>query len=213
VIRGQDDRPNIRRDGDRDEGRTTIRRDGDRDRDNVRRDGDRRDDDRPNFRNPRELSRDLRRKIDVPNRFERSNLADSLRFDRDRNRDFRDDDDRYRRDEDRFRRDFGRDRWDRFDRDHRHDYISRYRWGDDLRRRLLLGYRGGHRHGVYSWWNHYPDYGSWYYLNAYHSRPYYWWRWGTWPVVSSWYWGSNVDPYYYDYGTTVVYRVKYVDVY
>jgi hypothetical protein len=78
---------------------------------------------------------------------------------------------------------------------------------------LLLGHRHrGPRFGVYSWWDRHHDFAPWYYLSVHRDRPYYWWRWGTWPVVSSWYWGSRLDPWYYDYGTTVVYRDNYVYV-
>ncbi len=58
------------------------------------------------------------------------------------------------------------------------------------------------------WWNR-PGHGgnNWHWHNHWHNYPPYWgWRPATWTAIGTWFPWTWAKPYYYDYGTTIVYQ-------
>ncbi|MBI1247024.1 hypothetical protein GC197_04175 [bacterium] len=66
------------------------------------------------------------------------------------------------------------------------------------------------------WWNgnRYPNNPNWRWHTGWNRYPNYWcWRPATWGSFGTWFlWGAWAQPYYYNYGSTVVYRDNYVYV-
>jgi hypothetical protein len=59
------------------------------------------------------------------------------------------------------------------------------------------------------YWQNRPGHDNryWHWQNQWHGRPAsYWWRPCTWAAIGAWFPWTWSDPYYYNYGTTIVYR-------